>query len=164
MGGTAIWLAYETKGLLIGEAANRDVVAKIRSLAQQRESIEQVNEVLTMHMGPDFILVNLSVNFRDSITAGDLETEIATLDRAIKEADPRVKRVFVEAEAGRDRAAAPSPESEGRRALPGVPVRLAVSPGSSGAGSRSKGETLQNLRIAADGVFFFLHVDVDDFG
>ncbi len=105
LGGTAIWLAYETKGLLIGEAANRDVVAKIRSLARQRDSIEQVNEVLTMHMGSDFILVNLSVNFRDSITAGDLEREIAALDRSIKEAEPRVKRVFVEAEAGRDRAA-----------------------------------------------------------
>ena len=90
---------------IIGEAANRDVVAKIRSLAEQRESIEQVNEVLTMHMGPDFILVNLSVNFRDSITAGDLEREIADLDRAIKNADPRVKRVFVEAEAATSRAA-----------------------------------------------------------
>ncbi len=60
-----------------------------------------------MHMGSDFILVNLSVNFRDSITAGDLEREIAALDRSIKEAEPRVKRVFVEAEAGRDWAAEP---------------------------------------------------------
>lgn len=99
LAGTAIWLAYETKSLLIGESANQDVVRKIRQLTAGRESVEQVNEVLTMHMGPDFILVNLSVNFHDSLTSNDLEREIADLDRAIKDADPRVKRVFVEAEA-----------------------------------------------------------------
>jgi len=99
LAGTAIWLAYETKSLLIGESANRDVVRKIRQLTAGRESVEQVNEVLTMHMGPDFILVNLSVNFHDSLTSNELEREIADLDRAIKDADPRVKRVFVEAEA-----------------------------------------------------------------
>ena len=102
LGGTAIWLAYETKGLLIGEAANREVVRAIRDLAERRDSVEHVNEVLTMHMGPDFILVNLSVEFRDSITAIDLEAEIAAIDRSIKEAVPNVKRVFVEAEARRN--------------------------------------------------------------
>lgn len=105
LAGTAVWLAYETKSLLIGEAANRDVVAKIRKLVGQQEAVEQVNEVLTMHMGPDFILVNLSVHFLDSLNAAALEGEIAALDRAIKEADPRVKRVFVEAEAVSSRRA-----------------------------------------------------------
>ena len=106
LGGTAIWLAYETKGLLIGESANREVVRAIRELTASRESVEHVNEVLTMHMGPDFILVNLSVEFRDSITAVDLEREIAAIDRSIKEAVPHVKRVFVEAEAWRAQPAA----------------------------------------------------------
>jgi divalent metal cation (Fe/Co/Zn/Cd) transporter len=101
LGGTAIWLAHETKGLLIGESADREVVRKIRELTAIRESVEHVNEVLTMHMGPDFILVNLSVEFRDSITAADLEREIAAIDHSIKEAVPHVKRVFVEAEARR---------------------------------------------------------------
>jgi len=110
LGGTAIWLAYETKGLLIGEAANREVVKTIRELAERRDSVEHVNEVLTMHMGPDFILVNLSVNFRDSISAGALEKEVAALDRAIKEAFPSVQRVFVEAEARRSTAVAESAE------------------------------------------------------
>ncbi len=33
LGGTAIWLAVETKGLLIGEGANRSVIAGIRNLS-----------------------------------------------------------------------------------------------------------------------------------
>ena len=54
---------------------------------------------LTMHMGPDFILVNLSVDFQDTIVAGDVESLIASLDVAIKQQFPTVKRVFIEAEA-----------------------------------------------------------------
>lgn len=102
LGGTAIWLAYETKGLLIGESANRRVVAGIRSLAQRLENIECVHEVLTMHMGPDFILVNISVKFREGMHAAEIETTIAELDQEIKMEFPMVKRVFVEAEARAD--------------------------------------------------------------
>ena len=96
--GTAIWLAYETKGLLIGESANRDVVNGIKMILQASPVIDQVNEVLTMHMGPDFILANLSVDFKNSISADEVERTIAALDRAIKEQHPQVKRIFIEAE------------------------------------------------------------------
>ena len=101
LGGTAIWLAYETKGLLIGEAADEKIIDAIRALLQETDGVDQVNEVLTMHMGPDFILVNLSIDFRDDIPAGDLEALIACLDTAIKNAHPAVKRVFIEAETRR---------------------------------------------------------------
>ncbi len=98
LGGTAIWLAYETKGLLIGESANRQVVHDIRDLAGANPRILHVNEVLTMHMGPDFILVNVSVDFADGVPSEDIELGIAALDREIKRLHPQVKRVFVEAE------------------------------------------------------------------
>lgn len=99
LGATAIWLASETKGLLIGESANPDVVERIRRLAHDTPEILHVNEVLTMHMGPEYILVNLSVDFVDSATAVEIEAAIAKLDRGLKASLPRVKRVFVEAEA-----------------------------------------------------------------
>ena len=99
LAGTAIWLAYETKGLLIGESANVDVVQGIRKLASQLPEVAKVNEVLTMHMGPNFILVNVSANFVDHIVADKIEATIARLDGEIKAAFPEVKRVFVEAEA-----------------------------------------------------------------
>lgn len=99
LGGTAVWLAYETKGLLIGESANQEVVQSIRDMARQLSGVTHVNEVLTMHMGPEFILVNLSVDFRDGLTSEVVEECVATLDVAIKAKHPFVKRVFVEAEA-----------------------------------------------------------------
>jgi len=96
--GTSIWLAYETKGLLIGESANHTVVREIKSILNQHTSVEHVNEVLTMHMGPDFILANISVDFVDTETADSIETTIAIVDREIKDKHPEIKRVFVEAE------------------------------------------------------------------
>ena len=101
LGGTAIWLAYETKGLLIGESANQTVIKGIRNIIRSLDGVVHINEVLTMHMGPDFVLVNISIDFRDDIPAGDLENMIAAMDTQIKESFPTVKRVFVEAEARR---------------------------------------------------------------
>lgn len=108
LGGTALWLAYETKGLLIGESADKEVVQEIRRIASSYKEIQHINEILTMHMGPDFILVNLSVDFVDAISAGDVEDTISRIDQQIKEAYPRVQRVFVEAE-GRAKAMAVQP-------------------------------------------------------
>ena len=99
LAGTAAWLAYEIKGLLIGESATPEIVNGIKEIAKSYPKIKHVNEVLTLHMGPEFILLNLSVDFADSLSAGDIEDTIARLDRQIKQAYPRIKRVFVEAEA-----------------------------------------------------------------
>jgi len=99
LGGTAVWLAYETKGLLIGESANSTLVSKIRNIAGAYASVEYVNEVLTMHMGPDYVLVNLSVDFADDTLAETIETTIADMDSKLKTEFPIIKRVFVEAEA-----------------------------------------------------------------
>ena len=97
LGATAVWLAYETKGLLIGESANRWIVEGVRKLAAGAEFVDHVNEVLTMHVGPEYILVNISLDFRDDVPAGTIEQVVAALDRDIKASYVNVRRVFVEA-------------------------------------------------------------------
>ena len=57
-----------------------------------------MNEVLTMHMGPNFILANISVDFKDQLSSGDVEKCIAQIDLQIKQEFSLVKRVFIEAE------------------------------------------------------------------
>ena len=96
LGGTAIWLAYETKGLLIGESASREIVHGIRIIAGSYPQVENVNEVLTLHMGPDFILANISLDFVDTVPAGNVEETLEHLRTAIKARYPQVKRVFAE--------------------------------------------------------------------
>ena len=99
LAGTAVWLAYEIKGLLIGESAPPEIVNGIKEITKSYPKIKHVNEVLTLHMGPDFILLNLSVDFADTLSAGDVEETVSRLDRHIKQTYPKIKRVFVEAEA-----------------------------------------------------------------
>lgn len=103
LGGTAIWLAYETKGLLIGEAANSRVVEGIRGILERTPEILRVNEVLTMHMGPEFVLLNISVKFPDSAPAHEIEETVGRIDRQVRTAYPVVKRIFIEAERVGDR-------------------------------------------------------------
>lgn len=98
LGVTAAWLAYETKGLLIGESADPEIVTGITDLANNYQFISGVNEVLTMHMGPNYILLNLSVNFKDKMDVSNIEENITTMTSQIKKEYPLVKRVFVEAE------------------------------------------------------------------
>lgn len=98
LGLTAFWLAYETKGLLIGERADLETVHGIKAIIKEQDGVQKANEVLTLHMGPDFILANISLEFSDNLKTGELEKIINTLDRTIKAHYPIVKRVFIEAE------------------------------------------------------------------
>ncbi len=98
LGGTAIWLAIETKGLLIGEGANKEIITSIRLLAESFDEVDKVNELLTMHMGPEFILVNISIRFKRGQLTREIEAVIQDIDSAIKAKHGFVKRIFVEAE------------------------------------------------------------------
>lgn len=98
LGLTATWLAYETKGLLIGESTEPEIVSGITRIANDSENINVVNETLTLHMGPNYILLNLSVDFSDRLDARAIEDTTARLSRQIKSQFPRVKRIFIEAE------------------------------------------------------------------
>jgi len=98
LGATAIWMAVETKGLLIGESADPEIVQALKNMVDEIDAIERTNEVLTMHMGPEYILVNVSADFASSASSDDVESSIAELDKRMKERFPLVKRLFVEAE------------------------------------------------------------------
>lgn len=95
---TAGWLAWETKGLLIGESADPRIVEGIRGIAGGHKEVKSVHESLTMHMGPQYILVNLSLDFRGDLDPGAVERVTAAIAAEIRERYPRVKRVFIEAE------------------------------------------------------------------
>ena len=98
LAGTALWLAIETKSLLIGEGADKETVKEINTIAGAHDEVEQVNEILTLHMGPEFILATISLEFKRGLKTGRIETITHSLDQEIKERFPRIKRIFIEAE------------------------------------------------------------------
>lgn len=95
---TAIILAWETKALLIGEAADPEITERIRELAEGAEEIVKVNEVLTTHLGPNDVLINMSLDFKDQLSAAQVEAAISAMEKQIKSEEPEVKRIFIEAQ------------------------------------------------------------------
>lgn len=97
----SIWLAVETKGLLIGEAARDPIVDGIRTLLGEYDEIGKTNELVTIHMGPETVVANISVDFIDPLDASTIEGLVTEIDERIKDQYPKVKRVFVEAQSWR---------------------------------------------------------------
>ena len=95
---TAFWLAYETKSLLIGEPAEPEIVQGIQAIIDKEAGVRKVNEILTLHMGPEFLLANISIEFANGQKTGELEKLISSISRQIRSQYPLVKRVFIEAE------------------------------------------------------------------
>ncbi|SFL13632.1 cation diffusion facilitator family transporter [Methylobacterium pseudosasicola] len=102
--GMAVFLMIETHGLLIGEAADPAVVAAISELVRAEPGVLHLNEVLTQHLGPTDILVNLSIDMADDLSAGEVESLVTRLDRALKQRNPEVTRVFIEIQTQADHA------------------------------------------------------------
>ncbi len=59
----AIWLAEESRSLLVGEVADPEIVAALREIAMNDPAVMDLGEVLTMHLGPDQVLLNIEVEF-----------------------------------------------------------------------------------------------------
>ena len=53
----------------------------------------------TVHFGPGDVLVNLSVDARDHLTAGEVETGVSALEAEIRARHPEISRVFIEIQA-----------------------------------------------------------------
>ncbi len=95
---TAALLAYECKGLLVGESAAKPVVESLRALARNHSNDATVNELLTMQLGPEDVLVTMSLDFASGLSADDVERLVSELESKIKVAHPEVTRVFIEAQ------------------------------------------------------------------
>ncbi|MCV6546363.1 MAG: cation diffusion facilitator family transporter [Cohaesibacter sp.] len=102
LAGTAIVLAYETKGLLIGESASIETEDELARMVASHPAVTTVNEIRTLHRGPNDILLTLSLDFEDSMIVGKLEVVISDLERQIRERFPLIKRIFIEAQSYKD--------------------------------------------------------------
>lgn len=97
--GISILLAVESKALLIGESADPEVRQGISDIVIAAPEISRLNPPITMHFGPEEVLLALDVEFRDDQTADDIERVVQRLESQIRTDFPIVKRIFIEAKA-----------------------------------------------------------------
>ena len=101
---TSVLLAVESKKLLISESAEQELEDQIRDIILGHEKIGRVNEIVTLHMGSEFIVAAISVDFSSQFNSDGIEKIVAKINTQIKKADSRVRRGFVEAESFSDHA------------------------------------------------------------
>lgn len=89
------FMANETRSLLTGEAASPAVVAQVRQILEADPRVVEVVEVLSLHFGPDEILVGITIDFDDELPGGEIEAAAQDLSRRIREAEPRITRLFL---------------------------------------------------------------------
>ena len=95
LGVTALVLARESKGLLIGEAADPELVRGLRELACAKPGIVGVGHVLTIHSAPDQITAMINVDFRDDVLAGEVERIVREIETDAHNRWPEVRRLFI---------------------------------------------------------------------
>lgn len=92
---TAIFLARESKGLLLGEPASPEVQKKVLAIAQQDPAVQRANGILSVHIGPEEIVAGLSIEFEDHLTAPEIEACVERIEARLKKEMPEIARLFV---------------------------------------------------------------------
>jgi len=100
LAGVAVLLCFETKGLLIGEAVSDEFSASLHTVINASDAVNQINELRTMHMGPEDVLLVVSLDVRDDMDTGSLEDALYALELDIRQKHPEVKRLFIEIQSG----------------------------------------------------------------
>jgi cation diffusion facilitator family transporter len=95
LGLTAMLLAYESKGLLIGEAADPELVSGLRRLVSAKEGVVGVGHVLTIHSAPDQITGMINVDFDDRMLAREVERLVCDVELEARERWPHLRQLFI---------------------------------------------------------------------
>jgi cation diffusion facilitator family transporter len=94
LGVISVFLARESKGLLIGEGVDNETLRRIRQLVEADADVDHVHRVLTMYFGPQEVLLTLEVKFRDELSATGVREAVARLHKAVRQQHPEINRVF----------------------------------------------------------------------
>jgi len=91
----AFGLMYQSKQMLIGERIVKDKEREIRSFIQNDPDVAEVKELLTMHLGPNDILVNAALRFKEASNA-QLASSVQRLRERVTKLDDGIARVFIQ--------------------------------------------------------------------
>jgi len=92
-----VFLAYETKGLLIGEAVDPETLTSVRSVSGEDDAVQKVRKSLTMHFGPHEVLLALDIEFKPELSSKQIADAINRLEAAIRARHPEIRHIFIEA-------------------------------------------------------------------
>jgi cation diffusion facilitator family transporter len=92
---TAIFLARECKGLLIGEPARAQTLQAIRTIAQKQPGVHRLGRLITAHLAPDQVVAILEIDFADDLSAPEIHELTDRLEQLVQRAHPEVIAIFI---------------------------------------------------------------------
>jgi cation diffusion facilitator family transporter len=98
----ALVIAWITHGLLIGESATPEDRQTVLELARATDGVEGVTQMLTLHLGPEVVLLALKVAFRPTLSVREVEDVTNRIEIAIRGAMPQMRKIFIEADSRGD--------------------------------------------------------------
>ena len=94
----AVFLASQSKGLLIGEGVDRKALDGIQMIAKADQAVELTKRPLTMYFGPHEILLALDVQFHAGLSAAEVTAAVDRIERQIRRQYPDITHIYIEAE------------------------------------------------------------------
>ncbi|MET9517532.1 cation diffusion facilitator family transporter [Streptomyces sp. NPDC002994] len=95
-----VYVAYrlgrDARTQLIGEAADPELRARIRALIEAQPEIDNVDELLTMQLGLDSLLVAARVDLMPGLDSEEVELVCVRIKRSVKMTWPRADHVFLD--------------------------------------------------------------------
>ena len=93
----ALFLAFETRMLLVGEAVTPYKRRKILKIVRSFHGVDDIISLKTMHLSSDEVLVAMEIDYKDDLVVGDLEQLNLEIENKITEFIPHAK-VYLEAQ------------------------------------------------------------------
>ncbi len=98
----AVGLASVTHGLLIGKAAAIEDQARALEMAEATVGVERVTQILSLHLGPEVIILALKVAFTPGTPVEQVEDITNGMEKRIRDKMPRMRKIFIEVDAHGD--------------------------------------------------------------
>jgi cation diffusion facilitator family transporter len=98
----ALLIARITHGLLIGESASPEDQARALVLTEAVPEVKEVTQLLTMHLGPDVIILAMKVAFREGTSAEAIEKATNLVEKRVRAELPQMRKIFIEVDAHGD--------------------------------------------------------------
>lgn len=92
---TALFLARESKSLLIGEPAREPKRHSIRNIALGTSGVRSIGRLITVHLAPQQIVAAFDIDFADDLRASEIELAAASIEESLKAQHPDIVAVFI---------------------------------------------------------------------
>ena len=96
LGFVAFELGADSRALLLGEAVPPEDEERLREIMTSFEEVTDVLRLLTMHLGPDAVLVNTEIHVVDGLDTDQIEDLLERITQRMREEMPEVAQTFIE--------------------------------------------------------------------